>query len=67
MTIINQSKLTGKIHEMELDVTNEQVARYMRGEGLVQDIFPNLTSAEREFIVNGITPQEWETFFGKQS
>ena len=45
---------------MDLPVTVEQVARYESGGVLLQDAFPNLTPAEREFIMTGITPAEWE-------
>ena len=27
---------------------------------LIQDVFPNLHDAEREFLISGITPGEWE-------
>jgi hypothetical protein len=53
---------------MELDVTYEQMERFenrrQNGE-YVQTIFPNLTAPEREFILSGITPTEWEQMFGK--
>jgi hypothetical protein len=34
---------------------------------MVQDIFPDLSAGEREFILNGITPTEWDTAFGMES
>jgi hypothetical protein len=36
---------------------------YDRG-ALVQVAFPFLSNAEREFLMTGITPQEWEAMFG---
>jgi hypothetical protein len=30
---------------------------------LVQDAFPNLTAAEREFLMTGITDEEWKKAF----
>jgi len=62
MKVENTSFLTGKKNTMELDVTQEQMSRYIRGEGLVQDIFPNLTNAEREFLISGVTPEEWDKY-----
>ena len=55
--------LTGKLHTMELNVTERQLKSYERGEGLLQDIFCNLTLAEREFIKSGITNEEFESTF----
>ena len=52
---------------MELDITPEQLERfYNRRENgeYVQTIFPNLTPAEREFLLTGISPIEWEKIFG---
>ena len=67
ISIIRRSQLTGKLHTMTLDVTEEQIEKYKNGEGLIQHIFPNLTADEREFIKNGITPEEWTNEFGNES
>lgn len=62
MKIIRKSIISGKIHEREIDVDPEKLARWERGEGdLIQREFPNLTPEEREFIQTGSTPEEWET------
>jgi len=41
-----------------LPVTNEQIDRW-EGGALVQDVFPHLTPSEREFLISGVTPEEW--------
>jgi len=64
MKIAKRSMFTGKVNEMDLDVTPEQIAAFEGGRGLVQDIFPNLTAGEREFLLNGVTPEEWEVGMG---
>lgn len=67
MQVTNISQLTGKEHTMELDITEEQMERfYNRRESgeYVQTIFPNLSAPEREFILTGITPTEWNEMFG---
>lgn len=67
MQVTNISQLSGKEHTMELDITEEQMERfYNRRENgeYVQTIFPNLSAPEREFILTGITPTEWEQMFG---
>jgi len=67
MQVTNISQLSGKETTMELDITPEQLERfYNRRENgeYVQTIFPNLTPAEREFLLTGISPIEWEKIFG---
>jgi hypothetical protein len=66
MTVIRKSQYSGNIYTMELDVAAEQIARYEAGGILLQDAFPNLTPAEREFIKTGLTDLEWEEVFGRE-
>ena len=58
------SGLTGETHSMVMDITREQVRAYKAGD-LIKDAFPNLTADEREFFKTGITPSEWDKFFGE--
>ena len=63
ITVERRSLISGKINQMDLDVTVEQLEKYETGQYLVQDVFPNLSADEREFIKTGITGQEWNTAF----
>jgi hypothetical protein len=65
MILYRISDLTGEVHSMELDVTDAQLELYDEFGVLLQDAFPNLTADEREFIKTGITPEEWDEYFGK--
>lgn len=65
MLIMRISALTGEVNEMELDITPEQLDTYENFGVLLQDAFPKLTPAQREFIKTGITPEEWYDFFGE--
>ena len=62
MLIAKTSSLTSRTHEMEIDVSDKQIALWMEG-ALIQDVMPNLTPDEREFIMTGITPAEWNEAF----
>lgn len=63
MIVKRKSILDGKVYEMDLPITPEDLARYDAGEGHVQNIFPNLNADQMEFIMSGITREEWnETF-----
>lgn len=65
MLVTKISQFTGKTHTMELDVTQEQLDKYATGKYLLQNVFPNLSPVERDFIKLGVTAEEWESFFGK--
>ena len=64
MLVTRVSVISRKENSMELDITQDQLNRYEFGLGLIQNIFPNLSGEEREFIKTGITPKEWEELFG---
>lgn len=65
MIVTRISSLTGEVHEMDLDITPASLELYDDFGVLLQDAFPNITPAEREFIKTGITPEEWDQYFGK--
>ena len=64
MIVQRKSPFSGKVNVMDLPITYEQVQKWQGGE-LIQNAFPNLNAGQREFIMTGITPEEWEETFGK--
>ena len=62
MIITRRSILTKKIRHIPINVTVEQLIAWRKG-AYIQDAMPHLTPDEREFIMTGITPDEWETMF----
>lgn len=65
MIITRTSQISGKTHKREIDVTEDQLHRWHNGE-LIQNVMPNLSADDREFLMTGITPEEWEAMFGKE-
>lgn len=63
MKITKTSILSGKTATLDLPVTQEQLDRYATGNVLVQHAFPGCTPEEREFLMTGITPEEWNATF----
>ncbi len=63
MIVETVSLLTGNKHSREIPITFDQVRRWRSGE-FIQDVAPHLTSFEREFMISGITEEEWEEHFG---
>jgi hypothetical protein len=62
MLIKKTSCISGVVRVMDLPITAHQWDRYTLGE-LVQVAFPHLTNEQREFILTGITPEEWDEAF----
>ena len=63
MLVTKQSPISGKMNSMELPITEAQLMAHKNGE-LVQNVFPTLSKEEREFLVSGISPKEWNDLFG---
>jgi hypothetical protein len=64
MNITRVSTLTGEEHTLRLPVSQVQMERWEMGE-LAQDVFPHLSASQREFIISGITEEEWDHAFGE--
>ncbi len=62
MLITRKSILSGVKHTMVIDVTEEQYYDWLNGK-LIQKAMPNLSPDDREFMINGITPEEWGNTF----
>lgn len=57
----------GDSAEMDLNIPEVDFLvgfnRWKTGGRLVQDAFPTLSAEEREFLISGITPREWNQLF----
>ena len=65
MLITRKSLISGNINTMSLPITEEQYNAWEQGT-LVQNAMPHLSPDEREFIMTGITPEEWADNFGDE-
>ena len=66
MRVSKISTLTGNRTERDIEITDDQILRFKEGKELVQTIFPNLSADDREFLISGITPEEWKDAFGEE-
>lgn len=64
MKITRISQATGIERTIDFDITEEQWNDYLSGT-LIQNAFPTLSPEEREFIITGITADEWDEFMRK--
>ena len=65
MLITRKSLISGNINSMSLPITEEQYNAWEQGT-LVQVAMPHLSPDEREFVMTGITPEEWAETFGEE-
>lgn len=65
MLITRKSILTGKVRTLDIPVTQEQIDTWENSFKLIQEVMPNLTPGQREFIITGATDEEWDETFGK--
>jgi len=65
MLITRKSLISGNTNTMSLPITEEQYNAWEQGT-LVQVAMPHLSPDEREFVMTGITPEEWTETFGEE-
>jgi len=63
MNITRTSPISKEENTMDLPITTDQINAWLNGD-LIQSAMPNLTPDQREFLISGITPEEWEKCFG---
>lgn len=64
MQITRRNPFTGEHHTMDIAVTEQQLQAWKGGQ-LIQNAMPNLTDDEREFIMTGILPAQWDAIFDR--
>ena len=62
MIITRTSPISGITRHHEIEVTQEQLLIWKSGT-VIQDAMPDLSTDEREFIMSGITAEEWDSMF----
>lgn len=65
MLITRRSFLTNTIRTKWIDVTPGQIVAWNSG-ALIQNAMPHLSADEREFIMTGATPEEWDAAFSEE-
>lgn len=64
MLVTRKSRISGQENTLDLDITSEQLFRVNTGAELIQNIVPHLSPSDREFLITGITSEEWDKLFG---
>lgn len=62
MIVQRRSPLTGKVNSREIAITQEQLLAWQSG-ALIQNVMPNVSADDREFIMSGYTPEDWKKMY----
>jgi|TARA_R110000803_G_scaffold84914_3_gene151189 hypothetical protein len=62
MKVTMESKISGESNTLDLPITQDQIDRWIAGE-LIQDVMPELSASDREFLISGSTDKEWDDAF----
>lgn len=64
-----RSNFTGKMNQREYPIQDQQrIIKWLYDENrrAVQSEFPDYSTDDREFLVSGCTPEEWEELLGEE-
>jgi hypothetical protein len=62
--VYKQSIATGHINTMVIPTTQGKIEYWMQSGEMIQNVMPDLTKDQHEFLISGITPEEWDDIFG---
>jgi hypothetical protein len=65
MQITRKSVISGIQRTKEIPVNPEDFMAWQAGHGNIQDLMPYLSLDDREFILSGITSEEWNAAFAE--
>lgn len=65
MQITRKSVISDIQRTREIPVNPEDFMAWQAGYGNIQDLMPYLSLDDREFILSGITPEEWNAAFAE--
>ena len=51
---------SGKTRTLEIPISEDEYRKYLVSSQDIQTLLPQLSAGQREFIMTGITDEEWE-------
>ena len=61
-----KSVITGVEHTRNIPVNPDDYMAWIMGRGNIQELMHYLSDDDREFLISGITPGEWDSVFHEQ-
>lgn len=65
MMITRKSPFSNKVNTRDIDVSEEEIRAWESGVP-IQHAMRDLSADDREFLMTGITPEEWDAAFGHE-
>lgn len=62
--VSKRSIATGKMNTKIVSLIVEDYIEWVDGKKVIQDAMPYLSPDDREFLLTGILPNEWDAMFG---
>lgn len=62
-TVVAKSPFSQQDNTRTMKLTRDQYEGYLTGSLVIQEALPHLTKGEREFLMTGITDEEWNAAF----
>lgn len=66
MKITKRSTFSGNLSTRDIDITERQLRNWMLEGKMIQDAMPHLSADDREFLISGTTPEEWDEMIGNK-
>jgi hypothetical protein len=66
MKITRKSVISGIQRTKDIPVNPEDMIMWQAGYANIQDLMPYLNDSDREFILSGITSDEWKKIFKEE-
>lgn len=71
ITYYRRSDISGDFNGMDLPISQEKLKHWCEiahspNRPLIQEFFPELNNDQREFILTGITPAEWDEYLREE-
>jgi len=66
VVVHKKSMVSGRLNSMLLPTTQGKIEYWIESGKLIQDVMPDLNDNQREFLMSGITPREWNDMFGEE-
>lgn len=60
---LRTSPVTGNENSMIMEIDSKDYVSWKEEGALIQNAMPYLTPDEREFLMTGCTPEDWDTLF----
>ena len=66
MLIKRKSVISGIVRTRDIPVNPDDMIAWETGTCNIQDVMPYLNDNDREFILSGITAEEWDSVFSEE-